>query len=184
MKKIQNMKFVFSLIAASILATSLGSCALNSYTGSEVVDFNYDRDHVALEEIFTRDWDWLVPVGPDQYSLDLVLRYRAPRQDPLYAGRLMLKVMHDKGNLIGFVGYYMKSGEEGFLNFLDVNPQYRGKGYAETLARYAMDAMIKKGAQRITIVTYPHNERALKLYHRLGFKEIRRNAQVELEYRV
>ncbi len=183
MKKIQN-HFVVLLLAAGIIATSLGSCALSSFTGPQVVDFNYERDRSALEEIFARDWDWLVPVSPDQYSLDLVLKYRAPRQDPLYAGSLTFKVMYDRDHLIGFVGYYMKSGEEGFLNFLDVNPEYRGKGFAEKLARYAIDEMIERGARRITLVTYPHNERALKLYHRLGFKEIKRNSQVELEYRI
>lgn len=184
MKRNQNMKFVFWLIAASILATTLGSCALHSWMGPAVVDYDYTRDHAAIEEIFKRDWDWLVPVSPDRYSLDLVLKYRAPRQDPLYAGRLTFKVMYDKDQFIGFVGYYMKNNQEGFLNFLDVNPDYRGKGYAEKLARCAMDQMIQKGAQRITLVTYPHNVRALKLYNRLGFKETGRDSQVKLEYLV
>lgn len=183
MNRIKN-HFVFLLLAAGILASSLGSCALNSWMSPSVIDFDYKRDHAAIEEIFQRDWDWLVPISPDRYSLDLVLKYRAPRQDPLYAGRLTLKVMHDKNQLIGFVGYYMKNTQEGFLNFLDVNPEYRGKGYAEKLARYAIDDMIQKGAQRVTLVTYPHNVRALKLYHRLGFKEIGRDTQVELEYRI
>ncbi len=182
--KIMKNHFVVLLLAASIIATSLGSCALHSWADSGVVDFEYQRDYSAVEEIFKRDWDWLVPVAPEHYSLDLVLKYRAPRQDPLYAGRLTLKVIRDKDHLVGFVGYYMKNKEEGFLNFLDVNPTYRGKGYGEKLARYAIDEMVKKGARRITLVTYPHNSRALNLYHRLGFKEIGRNSQVELEYRM
>jgi ribosomal protein S18 acetylase RimI-like enzyme len=178
------MKLIVSigLIAGGIIATTFVSCVLNCFSGPCVIDFNYQRDHRAIEEIFKRDWDWLVPVSPQEYSLDLVLKYRAPRQDPLYAGRLTLKVMYDKNQFIGFVAYYMKSSTAGFLNFLDVNPSYRGKGYAEILARYAINDMIKNGARCITLVTYPHNTRALKLYQRLGFKEIGRDSQVELEY--
>ena len=178
-KKI-NMIVRFGILLA--MSAGLGWFVLQYAGGSSIVDFDYQKDHMALREIFKRDWDWLIPVGPDQYSLDLVIKYRAPQQNPLYAGRLTLKVMHDGNKLIGFVGYFMKNDREGFFNFLDVNPEYRGKGYAEQLARYAIDDMIKRGAQRITIVTYPHNVRALKLYTRLGFKEIHRDRQVELEY--
>lgn len=182
--KLMKNRFVILLFAAGIIVTSLGWCALSCVTGPQIIDFKYARDHNALEEIFQRDWDWLVPVSPEHYALDLVLKYRAPQQNPLYAGRLTLKVIYDKEHLVGFVGYYMKSNEEGFLNFLDINPEYRSKGYGALLARYAIDDMIKRGARRITIVTYPHNERALNLYQHLGFKEIRRDTQVELEYLV
>jgi ribosomal protein S18 acetylase RimI-like enzyme len=180
MQKTMKMFVRFAVLIA--VSTALGWCTYQYTQQSCVIDFDYQRDHRALREIFERDWDWLIPVGPDQYSLDLVIKYRAPQQNPLYAGRLVLKVMRDGDKLIGFVGYYMKNDHEGFFNFLDVNPEYRGKGYAETLARYAINDMIHRGARRITIVTYPHNVRALKLYNRLGFREIKRDRQVKLEY--
>jgi ribosomal protein S18 acetylase RimI-like enzyme len=178
-------KHIKKIVYAGIFFAAIigfGWLTIDCLTGCQVVDYDYSKDYQGMQEIFKRDWDWLIPVGPDQYSLDLVLKYRAPQQNPLYAGRLKLKVMRDGDKLIGFVGYYMKNDQEGFFNFLDVNPAYRGKGYAEKLANYAINDMISKGARRITLVTYPHNFRALKLYHRLGFKEIKKGVQVELEY--
>lgn len=151
---------------------------------SVIKDFNYQRDHAAIREIFDRDWDWLIPVGKDEYSLDLLLKDRAPQQNPLYAGRLYIKVAREQDQLIGFVAYYSKKQTEWFFNFLDVNPEYRNKGYARKLAKAAIADMVSRGAQRITLVTYPHNERALNLYKSLGFVPIAYGRQVELEYRV
>lgn len=151
---------------------------------SVIKDFNYQRDHNAIRDIFERDWDWLIPVGPDEYSLDLVLKDRAPQQNPIYAGRLNIKVAREADQFIGFVAYYAKKPGEWFFNFLDVNPQFRNKGYARKLAKAAIADMVSRGAKRITLVTYPHNERALTLYKSLGFVPIAYGRQVELEYRV
>lgn len=151
-----------------------------------ITEFEYERDNKALRTMFSRDWDWLIPIGPDEYSIDLVLKYRAPQQNPLYAGRLSLKVIRDNNQLIGFVAYYMKNSHHGVLNFIDVNPAYRGKGYAEKLARHAIQNMIERGATNITLVTYPHNTNAILLYKRIGFREIPSDSprQVQYEYRI
>lgn len=149
-----------------------------------IYDFDYTRDNGAIRQMFDTDWDWLVPFAKDEYSLDLVLKYQAPQQNPLYAGRLVIKVARLADQAIGFVAYYMKRPGEWFFNFLDVMPAYRGKGYARQLAQYAIDDMIARGAHRITLVTYPHNESALRLYYKLGFVEIGRDRQVELELNV
>ena len=173
---------IASLVALSLVA---GIFWYSSNSRNQlIVDYDYQRDSAAIAQIFDTDWDWLIPFAKDDYSLDLVLKYKAPQQNPLYAGRLNIKVARIDDRLIGFVMYYLKKPGEWFFNFLDVIPAYRGKGYASKLARYAIDDMIAKGAQRITLVTYPHNESALKLYKKLGFVEISRGRQVELQLKV
>jgi ribosomal protein S18 acetylase RimI-like enzyme len=176
-----------NIIVMVALASALGIGGWYSVFAQHqphLVDFVYERDNAAVRTLFMREWDWLVPVPPEDYSLDLVLKHRAPQQNPLYAGRLHIKVLRQGEQLLGFVAYYLKGAEDWFFNFLAVDPTSRGKGYGERLARAALNDMIARGARRITIVTYPFNERALRLYTRLGFKEIDRHTQVELEYQV
>ncbi len=168
-----------------LLSLSIASgCFLSRSEEPSIVDFDLKRDKKALMEIFERDWHWLIPGDRDSFSPELMMEYKAPMQNPLYAGRLQLKVMRERDTIIGFVAWYMMDRETGFLNFLDVNPEYRGKGYAEKLLRYAMDDMIKKGAKKLTMVTWPHNTRARKLYDRLGWKVVKIAFQAHYEYTV
>ncbi len=181
--RMKNKKIKILIISSIFFAIAgLGWWSLFSFTGPQIMKYEYQRDHHALREIFDRDWDWLIPFKKDEYSLDMFLKYRAPQQNPLFAGRMQIYVVRDGDQLIGFIAYYMKNPEAGFLNFLDINPEFRGKGYSKQLVQHALDDMISHGARSITIVTYPHNAAALKLYTGFGFVEIRRDSQVELEY--
>lgn len=167
--KRKNLRILFAIFATITVATA-GWFFFLRQTGPQIMEFDINRDGKGIMAIFDRDWDWLIPGGRETFSPELMMAYRAPQQNPLYAGRLKIKVMRDGDKFIGFVAWYMKSADVGFLNFLDVNPEYRGKGYAETLLRYGMDQMLKAGAKKIEMVTWPHNERARKLYDRVGWR--------------
>jgi ribosomal protein S18 acetylase RimI-like enzyme len=132
-----------------------------------VYEFDPKRDTKPILDIFERDWYWLV--ANDDYSPEFMLEYRAPKQDPLFAGRMRIKVLREKDQFVGFAAYYMKNNKLGFLNFVDINPEFRGKRYAEQLVRYAINDMKSMGAQRIDLVTRPSNVSAQALYKRLGF---------------
>lgn len=149
-----------------------GSFWYYRYVTPHLYEFSFDRDMPAISRLFDQDWYWLIPGDRTSYSPEEAFRYRAPHQNPLYAGRLAIKVMRQKGNVIGFVAYYMKSPTLGFLNFVLVDSHYRGKGYAEKLVLYAVDDMIQRGAKKITLITRPSNKPARSLYKRLGFKEV------------
>ncbi len=169
----RNIKriILISLITAVIVATA-GWFLFVRQTGPQIIEFDINRDGKDIMAIYERDWDWLIPGDRNSFSPELMMAYRAPQQNPMYAGRLKIKVMRDENDkLIGFVAWFMKNADVGFLNFLDVNPEYRGKGYAEKLVRYAMDQMIKGGAKKLTMVTYTHNARARKFYNRIGWRE-------------
>lgn len=180
------MKFLKKqyFLPALFIAIFVGWFAFKDTVDPQISNFDYNRDHVAIRQMFEHDWDWLIPVSRDRYSIDFLLQQRAPHQNPLYAGRLIFKVLRKQNETIGFTAYYMKNSENAFFNFLDIKPEYRGKGYAEKLARYAINDMVDRGATTIRIVTYPHNTPALNLYRKLGFVEIGRNSQVELEYTI
>ncbi len=174
---------IFSIMCALAIAAG-GAAWLLLYrdAGPPIIEFDIKRDGKAIIESFERDWEWLIPGDRDSFSPELMLAYRAPQQNPLYAGRMNIKVMRDGDKLIGFVTWYMKDVHTGFLNFVDVNPEYRGKGYAEKLVKNAMDAMIADGAQKLTMVTWPYNTRARGVYDRLGWHVVKTDNQVHYEY--
>ena len=162
------------LLATIALGATLGaSMWYYRHATPRLYEFEYARDMQTISSRFDRDWYWLIPGDRDSYSPEDTFRYKMPHQNPLYVGRLAIKVMRQKGQLIGFVAYYMKSPTLGFLNFVVVDPVFRGKRYAEQMVQHAVDDMIKRGAKKITLLTRPSNIRARQVYKRLGFKEVR-----------
>lgn len=64
-------------------------------------------------------------------------------------------------------------------------PDYRGRGLGETLLRRTIEAGWRHGFARIELGVYTHNERARRLYERLGFAVEgvkRRSARVDGQY--
>jgi ribosomal protein S18 acetylase RimI-like enzyme len=158
-----------------LLTTLLGITLLGGSTGCfkpqgpHIMEFDIARDGKEIMAIFDREWNWLLPGDRTTYAPEVMLAYRAPHADPLYAGRMQIKVLREADTFIGFIAWYLKSPTVGFLNFVVVNPEFRGKRYAEKLVRHALNAMKQQGVQKVTMVTRPWNERARAVYDRIGF---------------
>ena len=140
------------------------------FNQSPIQEFNYDRDAAEIKKIFERDLYWLT-TSPD-YSPEFMLKTKSPSQyDIRYFGQLQIRVLREKGSLVGFTAYYMKTATLGFILFMDVNPEFRGKRYGEILIRYDFEDLKRRGATRVELFTRINNERALKLYKRVGMVE-------------
>ena len=160
------------LLSALALAGGITWFSLHQTAqGPQIIEFDISRDGNEIIAIFDREWYWLLPGDRDSYSPETMLAYRAPHGDPLYAGRMKIKVLREKDQFIGFIAWYLKKPMEGFLNFVVVNPEFRGKRYAEKLVQYALDEMKKEGVQKISLVTRPSNQRARAVYNRMGFAQ-------------
>ncbi len=173
------MKFIRShfykiLISCSLIAlVGGGAWYYSSIEWGPVYEFNDERDTQSILDLFKSDWYWLVADSPEYYSPEYMLKYRAPKQhDPMWERRMRIKVLREDDTFIGFAAYYMKSPTLGYLNFVAVKPELRGKKHATTLAKYAVDDMVKSGAEKIDVVTRPSNIAARKLYNRLDFEEV------------
>jgi ribosomal protein S18 acetylase RimI-like enzyme len=136
-------------------------------------EFNAARDTQPILNLFDQNWHWLV--SSDDYSPEFTLKYLAPSRNPLYVGKLKINVLRQHNQLIGFVAYYMKSADLGFLLFLAVDKKFRKKQYGETLLRFGLDQLADMGAKRIQLVTRTTNFPAQRLYQRVGFYEISRD---------
>lgn len=165
---------------STVVFMILGTVALSGtaywywhYRAVRIYEFDSVRDKQVILNMFDRDWYWLIPYDRTTFSPELMLTLRAPQQNPLYAGRLTIKVLRAGEKFIGFVAYYMKTPEVGFLNFLGVEPEFRSKGYAAQMLHYAIDDMVSRGARIIKLVTRPSNMPARTVYKKLGFREVR-----------
>jgi len=139
-----------------------------------ILDFSYSRDAQEVMKIFERDHYWLL--ANDEYYPDVWLKYRSPSQeDSRYFGQLQIKVLRENDLFVGFTAYYLKYPTLGFILFVAVNPEFRGKHYGEQLVHYAIKDMKSKGVKQIQLVTRVSNERAQKLYKRIGFYESSRS---------
>lgn len=72
-------------------------------------------------------------------------------------------VHRDDGMVTGYIAY---EKEEGYIDFIAVVPEYRGKGIARTLIRAALSNMAGKTV-RLTVSS--SNSNAIALYEALGF---------------
>lgn len=137
---------------------------------SMISDFNETRDTQAILNVMKDNWYWLIS-SPD-YRADLMLSKRTPsHKEPQYFGKLVIKVLRNTNDLIGFVNYYKKNEYQGHLFLLAIDKKYRGKGYAKKLVLYAMNDLKKMGAQWVQLVTRETNTTARSLYKKLGLQE-------------
>jgi len=75
--------------------------------------------------------------------------------------------------LVGYVAVERQPGGDGYIDFVGVDPELRGRGYGERLVRAGIDALRARGCGRISLTVREDNPAARALYRRLGFQEER-----------
>lgn len=100
----------------------------------------------------------------DEEILHLEEKYAPPK------GQIYLVFVD--GELAGCVGMKPSDDSHAELKRLYVRPAFRGRNLGETLTRRIMDDARKAGYRCLRLDTLPGLKSALKLYRRLGFREI------------
>ncbi|HHI00122.1 MAG TPA: ribosomal-protein-alanine N-acetyltransferase [Thermococcus litoralis] len=77
------------------------------------------------------------------------------------------------GRIVGYVMGYLRPDREGHIMSIAVDPLYRGNGIGKALMEVVIDRLIKRGARYIGLEVRVSNERAIKLYEKLGFKKMK-----------
>ncbi|HEV2916541.1 MAG TPA: GNAT family N-acetyltransferase [Candidatus Babeliales bacterium] len=172
----------FRVIAPLIATIGLISTGIWYYSSSKatmpLADFVYKRDMPEILDIINENWYWLFPEPKESYHpgyVDYVFKHKAPQANPMHHDKLIIKILHIDNKVAGFVAYYMKTKHIGMLLFLAVKHEYRGKQYGEKMARYAIEQLIKMGANQINLVTRTDNTPAQRIYTKIGFHEIMRD---------
>jgi GNAT superfamily N-acetyltransferase len=97
---------------------------------------------------------------------------RALIADPDRDG-VQLIARNDDGHAVGFATIYWSwattiAARIGVMNDLFVSPEARGTGAAEELIRACVDECRRNGAVELTWQTAPDNDRAQRVYDRIG----------------
>ncbi len=171
MRKIFKKPIALFLVACFLFGGISSTIWYLVAPGSPIIEFSYERDAKEILDIFDTDWYWLVAQSKEEYSPDFMLKYKAPHSSRMYAGRMHIYVLRENDQLVGFITFYMKSNDAAYLNFVDVAKEFRGKGYAKKLVRFALQKMKGLGAKTVNLITRPTNTSARKLYTRLGFQQ-------------
>ncbi len=161
------------LLVSIVCATGVAFVGYNYYNQSQeaIYEFNAARDTESIMDIFNKNWYWLL--ASEESTPGLMLKHRTyDATNPLTFGTLKIKVLRIQDQLAGFTAYYMEKQKQGRLLFLAVDHKFRGKGYGQKLAQYAINDMIAMGARSITLWTRTSNLPAQKIYKELGFVEV------------
>jgi ribosomal protein S18 acetylase RimI-like enzyme len=159
--------FVLTLIAIGGLAYRFG--LHRQITQNVVLDYLPARDREQIVQLFKNNWYWLI--ASHDFSVEFMLDHRAPDRNPLYTGSMKFNLIRVGNDLAGFIAYYMKASDIGWILFLVVDEKYRGKGYSDYLMHHAIDALKGFGAKKVRLLTRIQNIKAQKVYRRLGFTE-------------
>lgn len=175
MFKVNNKKFfwtkifiVFGIICLSLLGIVY---KFREQNNTLVKDFEYSRDAKEILNIFDKDWYWLVAASRENYDPEFTFRNKSHDKNPENFGKLVIKVLREKDRLAGFTAYFKQSFFEGYLLYVAVDRDFRGKGYGEILTNYAVKDMYALGCNVIHLVTRTENLKARSLYKKLGFSE-------------
>ncbi len=170
-------KIIKALLAISILVAIGGAIYYylpqpqqqQEEIDQHILPFDDARDTQELLAMFEKDRYWLS--ANENFYPEFLLKNRTPNKDDTrYYGKLSIKVLYDDAKqLVGFIAYYMKNFFMGQILFVDVKEEFRGKGYAQQLVKYALRDLKRQGASLVTLVTRTTNEAAQRVYKKLGF---------------
>lgn len=111
---------------------------------------------------------WLAPKTRPPLTVREVLRWRNPDHGPY----MLLPDTGDVPVAYGELNRLSGARRQYWLGHLVVDPAWRGQGYGLELTRRLLEeAFERRGAQRVTLVVFPENERALACYRSAGMRE-------------
>jgi ribosomal protein S18 acetylase RimI-like enzyme len=173
------------MLAGALVAILIGiGYYFIGQSSERIVDFNQARDSAFILDLFKKDWYWLVGEGSD-FDPEYMLKYSASSKKPEDIGNQTIKVMFVDNKPVGFIAYHKKKFYEGVIHFIDINEDFRSKGYGQKLLKYAIADLKKHGVTKITLVTRTNNYPAQAIYKKAGFKEVwQTNGFVYFEHRV
>ena len=83
--------------------------------------------------------------------------------------RNFIGLFNGSGVLIGSI-LATADGRKGWLNRVGVHPDYRGKGLAKALVKYAEEELHSRGIRIIAVLIYDWNKPSLSLARSMGYE--------------
>ena len=86
-------------------------------------------------------------------------------------------IVNDENENIGIMWFSMESNHgdnEAFLYDIEINKEYRGKGYGHESMKLLESKVKEFNLDSISLHVFLHNEIAYSLYNKIGYQEIKR----------
>jgi len=91
-------------------------------------------------------------------------------------------VAKDNNEVVGYsIGNLIAENNRGWVLSLGVNPMARGKNIGSKLTEKLIESLENSDCENIYLTVHPDNGSALKIYRKLGFKEIDRSDNYYLD---
>lgn len=161
----------YAVIVCSLLA--IVGYASTSFAPETIIPYDAARDRADIIALFEYDKSWLtdVPDHPIEYMLD----NKTIAPDSPYKKALQFYVAREKGQFAGFITFFKKRSDLGYILFVSVHPDFRRRGYAKRFVQFAIDQFTKMGVKRVALSTRVDNNPAQAVYVSSGFDELERD---------
>jgi ribosomal protein S18 acetylase RimI-like enzyme len=124
-------------------------------------------------ELWSRVGDSLALFGNDPLVAD---QLRSIEEETFDAGhKRWLGVRDDDGVIVALAALVLLEGV-GYLDNVATFPQARGRGLATAIVASAIDLAHEAGAEHISLFADPEDAAVVRMYERLGFREVGRLA--------
>jgi|GEM_PF-471975 len=147
--------------------------SVQTSTNPNIRVYEESRDWPFILDMFDKNWFWLVAQTREEYDPNFDFKHLTWSTNPYNFGKLNVRVYYADNEPAGFIAYYKKNFYEGHVWYIAVKEEYRKKGYAKQLLKYAIQDLFNQGCQIVTLLTRLINTPARTTYTHLGFAETR-----------
>jgi len=109
---------------------------------------------------------------------DAVRQLRRIQQEVLTPRSKRWFGVEEGGHLVS-IGALMQLEAVGHVDNLVTEPRFRGRGYASAVTTRIVRVSLSAGAERVLLFADPDEPAVLRLYERLGFREVGRIASTK-----
>ena len=161
--------YISLLVLAGISFVALKKQNFQSINdGIQIKFFDDKRDRNFIKKAIDDDYYWLV--NYPNFEADFMLDNMVPAKDKMeFLGRLNVRTLTENNKPIGFITFYPINFSTARIQFLCIDKECRGKGYAKKLMDDTISEIKDMGYENVVLVTRTTNKPAIELYKRLGF---------------
>jgi ribosomal protein S18 acetylase RimI-like enzyme len=139
------------------------------YGNATLRPYEASKDYRPLVKLINDNLFWIAEHA--DLSAEKVLTFKAPSNDMSRTGQVSIDVIEAESTTAGFIAYYKKSHDHGFIWLLAVDKNFRGQGFGERLVTQALKKLKKQKATYATLAVRNINKPAISLYKKMGFGE-------------
>jgi ribosomal protein S18 acetylase RimI-like enzyme len=142
-----------------------------------------EREDIRIEKLVPERLDHLVKVQEEAFS-DYIIPIKSSKEFFLDFQRSVggdlstVLLASDAGKIVGYINPVI-DGEEAWIGGIGVIPQYRSAGVGTKLMRSAEELCRNRGVRSVTLEVIEGNDRAQRLYGRMGFSASRKFLSAE-----